>query len=100
MSASEVTSPLTAKVDSKPKSPETEEQELTSSVEAAPEDPVPEPIEAPPKRSVTARIRDIEKRWGKSLEEVLIDIHDHVFGASDLHDESDEPLPPTKSESV
>lgn len=28
------------------------------------------------------RIRDIEKRWGKSFEHVLADIHDHVFGAT------------------
>jgi hypothetical protein len=46
---------------------------------AAQEDPKP-------KRSIHDRIKDIEKRWGKGWEEVLTDVHDHVFGTSNAHD--------------
>lgn len=44
----------------------------------------PEP-KAP--RSISDRVKDVEKRWGKSIQEVMVDIHDHIFGASKPHDE-------------
>lgn len=36
----------------------------------------------PKKPSTGERIAAIEKRWGKKFEEVLIDIHDHIYGAT------------------
>jgi hypothetical protein len=59
----------------------------------------PEVVVTPP-RSIGARIRDVEKRWSKDFEHVLLDIHDHIFGVSDPHDKSDDPLPqnPPKGE--
>ena len=41
-----------------------------------------------PKRSVKDRIKDIETRWGKGFEEIMIDLHDHVFGTSLSHEET------------
>jgi hypothetical protein len=38
-------------------------------------------------RKVGDRVKDIETRWGKDIQEVLIDIHDHIFGASRPHEE-------------
>jgi len=38
------------------------------------------------KRGVKDRIKDIEKRWGKEFTEVMVELHDHVFGASPPHD--------------
>lgn len=55
-------------------------------------DPTPEKAEdevvvvAPKKRSLNDKIKDVEKRWGKDFDEVLIDLHDHVFGTSPPHD--------------
>lgn len=59
-----------------------------------PEVVVTAPTPPPPPRSIGARIRDVEKRWGKNFEHVMLDLHDHVFGTSPPHDESDDPLPP------
>lgn len=42
-----------------------------------------------PKRSLGARVKDIEKRYGKEFTEVIIDIHDHVFGAVPEYVESE-----------
>lgn len=46
-----------------------------------------------PPRSVGARIRDVEKRHGKDFEHILLDLHDHIFGTSPEHNESDDPEP-------
>jgi hypothetical protein len=40
----------------------------------------------PPKRNVKDRIKDIEKWWGKEFTEVMVDLHDHVFGVKPPHD--------------
>lgn len=46
-------------------------------------------VNPPPKkvREVGDRIKDIETRWDKGIQEVLIDIHDHIFGTSRPHEE-------------
>lgn len=46
----------------------------------------PEPPPQPEKRSLADRVKDIETRWGKSLDEVVVDLHDHVFGTSVPHE--------------
>lgn len=58
------------------------------------EDPtlgVPPAAPEPPKekRSVKDRVRDAEVRWGKDFDEIILDIHDHVFGTSLPHDAVD-----------
>ena len=40
-----------------------------------------------PKRSVADRVKDSETRWGKEIQEVMIELHDHVFGTSRPHEE-------------
>jgi hypothetical protein len=91
----EVESPVVD--DSDPPTKETDTSavsETTGSTETAPAEPQEAPLASPPvkpRRSVGARIRDIEKRWGKNFEDVIIDLHDHVFGASPEHNESDAP---------
>jgi hypothetical protein len=48
-----------------------------------------EPVEEPPaKRPIRDRIKDIETRWEKDFEEIMIDLHDHVFGTSPTHEET------------
>lgn len=34
------------------------------------------------KSKVAARVAAIEARWGKSIQEVMCDVHDHVFGST------------------
>jgi len=43
--------------------------------------------EAKKSRPVADRIKDIETRWGKDIQEVMIELHDHVFGTSRPHEE-------------
>lgn len=50
------------------------------------ESPEENQIPESPKRSIQDRVKDIEKRWGKELTEVMVDLHDHVFGTSPPHD--------------
>lgn len=45
----------------------------------------PEPSQ---KRSLRDRVRDAETRWEKDFEEIILDIHDHVFGTSPPHEET------------
>lgn len=45
-----------------------------------------EPAPVPQKRHMRDRIKDVETRWGKDFEEILLDLHDHVFGTSDPHE--------------
>lgn len=44
--------------------------------------------EPPKKRSVRDRVRDAETRWEKDFDEIILDIHDHVFGTSPPHEET------------
>lgn len=55
-----------------------------------PETEAPAQEDPKPKRHIHDRITDIEKRWGKGWEEVLADVHDHVFGTSNPHDAGEE----------
>lgn len=53
-------------------------------------DTAPAKEDAPkPKRHIRDRIKDIEKRWGKEFTEIMVDVHDHVFGTSPPHDEDE-----------
>lgn len=65
-----------------PSSPQA--QKLVDTVTATTPAPAPKPFVAPPapkkESSVQERIAAIEKRWGKKFEEVLVDIHDHIYG--------------------
>lgn len=75
--------------ESNPQSPESE-----SDASETPSDPPPvsnenvepgaEQFDEPPKekRSVKDRVKDIEVRWGKEFTEVMLNLHDHVFGTS------------------
>ena len=38
-------------------------------------------------RSVADRVKDIETRWGKDIQEVMVELHDHVFGTSKPHED-------------
>lgn len=49
----------------------------------------PAPAPTPEKRKIQDRIKDIEKRWGKEFTEVVVDLHDHIFGKSPHHDEDE-----------
>lgn len=40
------------------------------------------------KRSSRDRVKDIETRWQKDFEDIIIDIHDHIFGTSPPHEET------------
>lgn len=53
-------------------------------------EPGAEQFDEPPKekRSTRDRIKDIETRWEKGMEEIMIDLHDHVFGTSPTHEET------------
>lgn len=37
---------------------------------------------------VMARVDAVEARWGKSFMEVMLDIHDHLFGVSPVQQEA------------
>lgn len=49
-----------------------------------PDNPLQDAVEnnVPTPRTIHERIKDIEFRWKKSFEHVMLDMHDHIFGAS------------------
>ena len=38
------------------------------------------PENGAPKLTVEERVAQLEARWGKPWEEVMVDMHDHIFG--------------------
>jgi hypothetical protein len=67
----------------------TDEANKTKSESNSPSDATEgvETPEAKKSRSVADRVKDIEVRWGKDIQEVMVELHDHVFGTSRPHEE-------------